>query len=95
MTGRSTAKGLHSGAVAVVSAKAQAAAAGRLIHALSEDELAIFKRGRNAHAKSAPRGSTYEEYHTATAVEALFGYLYLSGKRERLNELFELTMKEE
>ena len=94
MSGQSTAKGLHGGAVAIVSAKAQAAAAERLKKQLSDEELAVFKRGRNAHVNSVPRGSTYEEYHAATAIETLFGYLYLSRRKERLNELFDFIMEE-
>ena len=94
MSGRSTAKGLHGGAVAVVSAKAQAAAAERLMQKLNEEELAIYKRGRNAHVNTVPRSSTYEEYHAATAIETLFGYLYLSGRKDRLNELFDFAVEE-
>jgi len=86
--GASTAKRLHGGAVEFVSARAQAAAAARFLPILSEGELAVFKRGRNAHANSVPRGSTYEEYHTATGLEALFGHLYLSGQVNRLDVLF-------
>jgi ribonuclease-3 family protein len=91
--GTSTAKQLHGGTVAYVSAKAQAEAADRLLPMLSEEELAVFKRGRNAHANTVPRASTYEEYHIATGIEALFGYLYLSEKTERLSELFEIIIK--
>ena len=92
--GASTAKGLHGKAVGFVSAKAQSAAARRILPVLSGEELAVFKRGRNAHVNSVPRGSTFEEYHLATAVEAVFGYLYLSGKTGRLDELFGLIVNE-
>jgi len=91
--GRSTAKGIHGGSVAIVSAKAQAAVAEQIVPALIEEELAVFKRGRNAHVNSVPRGSSYEEYHAATALEALFGYLYLCGKTDRLGELFEIVIE--
>jgi len=87
--GTLTAKKLHNATVAFVSAKAQAAAAPHILPGLSEEEFAVYKRGRNAHVNSVPRGSTYEEYHTATGLEALFGYLYLSGETARLGELFE------
>ena len=90
--GASTAKGLHGGAIALVSAKAQAAAAERILSELNEEELAVYMRGRNAHLSSTPRGSTYEECHSATGVETLFGYLYLGGKTERLNELFKMIV---
>ena len=92
--GASTAKLLHGGTVAFVSAKAQADASERIFPVLSDEELAVFKRGRNAHANSVPRGSTYEEYHIATGMEALFGYLYLSGRLDRLGELFGLIVEE-
>ena len=90
MQGISTAKRLHAGAVALVSAEAQAAAAGRIMPHLSEEELAVFKRGRNAHVNSIPRGSTQSRYHISTGIEALFGYLYLSGQTDRLDKLFEM-----
>ena len=93
--GSYTAKKLHKGTVALVSAKAQAAAAERITPQLSEEERAVFKRGRNAHVNSVPRGSTHEEYHASTGIEALFGHLYLSGKTERLEELFEIIVGRE
>ena len=86
--GTSTARQLHDKAVMFVSAKAQAAAAGKILPILNEEETAIYKRGRNAHVSSVPKASTHEEYHAATGVEALFGYLYLDGQTGRLNELF-------
>lgn len=92
INGTSTAKQLHGGTVAFVSAKAQAEAAERMLPILSEEEKNIYKRGRNAHANTVPRGSTYEEYHIATGVETLFGHLYLSGKSDRLSELFEMVI---
>lgn len=88
-TGRATAKGLHKASVGYVSASAQAQAAEKIIAFLTEEEQAVLRRGRNTRVNSVPRSATHEEYHTSTALEALFGYLYLSGKRERLNELFE------
>jgi len=91
--GASTAKRLHGGTVAFVSAKAQAEAAERILPKLSEEEKAVYKRGRNAHANTVPRASTYEEYHIATGIEALFGHLYLSDKTERLGELFEMIVE--
>jgi len=86
--GISTAKSLHKLAVGRVSAKAQAEAAAFILPLLDDEELAVFKRGRNTHLSSVPHGATYEEYHAATGLEALFGYLYLSGRTSRLNELF-------
>ena len=91
--GTSTARKLHDRAVSFVSAKAQAAAAESIHSILSEEEISVYKRGRNTHVNSIPKASTHEEYHAATGIEALFGYLYLSGKTERLNELFSVIIK--
>ena len=90
--GVSTAKKLHGGTVEFVSAKAQAAATEQILPMLSDEEYAVFKRGRNAYANSVPRASTHEEYHLATAVETLFGFLYLKGDTKRLGELFEMVV---
>ena len=90
--GLSTAKQLHGSSVEYVSAKAQAAAAERIKPDLNEEERAVFKRGRNAYANTVPRSSTHEEYHAATALEALFGHLYLKGELQRLCELFEIIV---
>jgi len=92
-TGTTTAKNLHDRAVSYVSAKAQALAADRILSKLKDEETVIYKRGRNAHLSSIPKGSTIEEYHAATGVETLFGYLYLSGETNRLNELFRIIIE--
>jgi len=91
--GTSTAKRLHGETVSYVSAKAQAAFAQKIVPQLNEEEHAVYKRGRNAHANNVPKGTTFEEYHCATGLETLFGYLYLSGKEERLGELFETIIE--
>ncbi len=79
---------LHSRSVKLVNATAQAKAFKIIEPKLTEDEIAVFKRGRNAHTSTTPRHSTNGEYHTATGLEALFGYLYLKGENNRINELF-------
>jgi ribonuclease-3 family protein len=91
-SGTSTAKSLHKKAVTFVSAKAQAVAAESILPNLDEEELVIYKRGRNTHLNSVPKGATHEEYHAATGLEALFGYLYLGGRIDRLNELFNIVL---
>lgn len=78
---------LHNMAVHQVRAEAQAAAMERLLPLLSEEEEAVYKRGRNAH--TARSGN---DYHKATGLEALFGYLYLSGRIDRMRELFAVAM---
>ncbi len=79
---------LHKLSVAMVNANAQAAAYEVIAPQLTEKELAVFKRGRNFHTTSIPKSSDCGRYHTATGLEALFGYLYLNGETERLNALF-------
>ena len=54
----------------------------------------MFKRGRNANVHSIPQHASRAQYQQATALEALFGWLYLSGRRERINELFNIMMEE-
>ena len=93
-TGTSKAKNLHNRAVTLVSAKAQAIAAERIISELTAEETTIYKRGRNTHLNTIPKGSTHEEYHAATGLEALFGFLYITGKTDRLNELFNIIIEE-
>jgi ribonuclease-3 family protein len=61
---------------------------------LSEEELAYYRRGKNSHVHSVPKGATPAEYAKATGLETLFGALYLAGKTERLNELFHVIMEE-
>lgn len=81
---------LHRLSVKLVNATAQAEAF-RLIEArLSEKEMSVFKRGRNFHTGNTPKNSTGGEYHTATGLETLFGFLYLSGQKERVSELFNI-----
>lgn len=77
----------HSAVVAFVSAPAQARAAADIIPTLSDEEKAVFNRGRNVSHKSIPRGASDEEYRAATGLECLIGWLWLSGAKERADEL--------
>lgn len=90
---------LHKKAIAYVKAGAQAVAAKKMMATLTEDELAAFKRGRNAKSATVPKNADVTDYRYATALEALFGYLYLSGKTELLNkrmeEAYRLTFKQD
>lgn len=92
--GKATGKGLHRATVALVCAPEQARRAERILPELTEEELAVFRRGRNAHVHSIPQNASRGEYQTATALEALFGYLYLLGRRDRINALFVKMMEE-
>ena len=91
--GKLTPGKLHRAALAYVAAPKQAAMTQKLLPLLSEEELRIFKRGRNASPHSLPKAATRQEYQTATALESLFGWLYLQGETERLNCLFETMME--
>lgn len=93
--GKATGKGLHRATVSYVKAPAQARASERLLPLLTEEEKTVFQRGRNAKVNSIPQNASRSDYMRATALEALFGYLYLNGRRDRLNELFALIMEGE
>lgn len=80
---------LHKRAVEQVRCQAQAEGMKKLMPLLTEEEVAVYKRGRNAHTSHTPKNARPGEYHAATGFESLFGYLYLQGRIERLRELFE------
>ena len=81
---------LHRLSVVFVNANAQAEAFKIIEQVLTEKELSEYKHGRNLHTNNVPKQSTVAQYHSATGLEALFGYLHLSGRTDRVNELFEL-----
>lgn len=85
---------LHRESVKFVSAKAQTEAFSKIKDILTEEETAQFKRGRNAKTSHSPKSATDAEYHTATGVEALFGYLYLTEQTDRIKELFKIITQE-
>lgn len=87
-------KNLHRDTVAMVNAPSQAKYADLLLPHLTEEELSYFRRGKNAHTHAAPKAATPQEYAKATGLETLFGALYLSGRTDRLNELFHLIVEE-
>jgi ribonuclease-3 family protein len=81
-------KDMHRAANEAVSAVSQARELTRLLPRLSEEEAAIVRRGRNAHPHhGAPKSASVGEYAEATGLEALLGYLYLTGQSERIREL--------
>ncbi len=80
---------LHKTTVSYVCASAQSKAVGIIESDLSEDEMAIYKRGRNANGNHIPKNANPADYRRATGLEALFGYLHLTGQNERVSELFE------
>ena len=86
--GKATGKGLHRAAVALVCAPRQAELAEKILPLLTQEEQDVFRRGRNANVHSIPAHASRAQYQQATALEALLGYLYLQGRRDRVNELF-------
>ena len=81
---------LHKLSVEYVKAAAQAKAFRIIEPFLTEEEISVFKRGRNFHTSTTPKSATNKEYHTATGLEALFGYLYLDKRQDRINQLFDI-----
>lgn len=93
--GKATGKELHRATIALVCAQKQAELAQRVLPQLTEEELAIYKRGRNANVHAMPRSATPAQYHAATGLECLMGWLYLRGDKERAEQLFRAMMEEE
>ncbi|MER2081185.1 MAG: ribonuclease III domain-containing protein [Ruminococcus sp.] len=79
--------------VALVKCESQAKFIARLLPLLSEREEAVYRRGRNAAPKCTPKHGSVADYHNATGLEALFGYLFLNGEQERTRELFRIIIE--
>ena len=93
--GKATGKELHRATIALVCAQKQAELAQRILPQLTEEELAVYKRGRNANVHAMPRSATPAQYHAATGLECLMGWLYLRGDKQRAEQLFRAMMEEE
>ena len=91
--GEKTVDKLHRDTINMVKATSQAAFADKMLPMLTEEELAYYRRGKNSHVHAVPKSATPAQYAKATGVEALFGYLFLSGQKERANEIFNLVME--
>lgn len=92
--GHTNVKELHKLTVAFVNAPAQASAAEKLMPFLTEEEAGVFKRGRNTKVNSVPHNADISQYHAATGLEALFGWLFLQGKQERIEDLFSVIVED-
>ena len=92
--GGKTVDKLHRDTITMVKATSQAKFVDKLLPLLTEEELAYYRRGKNSHVHAVPKSATPQEYAKATGLEALFGALYLMGRTERLNELFQIVMEE-
>ena len=90
--GGKTVDKLHRETIHMVKATSQARFVEKLLPHLDEEELAYYRRGKNSHVHAVPKSATPQEYAKATGLEALFGALYLMGRTERLNELFQIVM---
>ncbi len=84
---------LHSAKIKLVCAEFQSSVYDITAENLTEKELAVLKRGRNATGNTVPKHADAADYRRATAVECLFGYLFLLGRYDRINELFTLIME--
>ena len=91
--GETTVDRLHRDTINLVKATAQAKFVDKLVPMLTEEEMAYYRRGKNAHVHAVPKSATPAEYAKATGLEALFGALYLAGRTERINELFKAVME--
>ena len=92
--GNKTVAQLHGDTIRMVKATYQAKFVEKMLPHLTEEEMAYYRRGKNAHPHAVPKSATPAEYAKATGLEALFGYLFLSGQKERANEIFQIVMKE-
>jgi len=93
--GETTGTQLHQDTTKLVNAGSQSEAANLLLPILSEEELSFYRRGRNADVRHIPKNATHAQYSRATGLECLFGALYLLGRRERINELFQIIAEEQ
>ena len=84
---------LNRDTVELVKAPTQAKFADKILPVLSEEESGYYRRGKNSHTHAAPKSASPKEYAKATGLEALFGALYLLGRTDRLNELFQIMMR--
>ena len=90
---KATGKGLHRATVGLVCAAKQAELSEKLLPLLTEEEQGVIRRGRNANVHTIPHSADRATYQKATALEALLGWLYLRGEKERINELFAVMME--
>ena len=91
--GNKTVAQLHKQTITMVKATYQAAFVDKMLPLLNEEEMTHYRRGKNSHVHAVPKSATPAQYAKATGVETLFGYLFLSGQKERANEIFNLVME--
>ena len=89
--GLSSSAKLNKAALEFVTAAKQAEAMKNILPLLTEEEIDVFHRGRNMGHSNTPKSATMAEYRSATGMEALFGWLYLAKRQDRINELFRIA----
>ena len=92
--GNKTVDQLHKQTITMVKATYQAAFVDKMLPLLNEEEMTHYRRGKNSHVHAVPKSATPAQYAKATGLEAMFGYLFLSGQKDRANEIFNLVMQE-
>ena len=92
--GNKTVAHLHKQTITMVKATYQAAFVDKMLPLLNEEEMTYYRRGKNSHVHAVPKSATPAQYAKATGLEAMFGYLFLSGQKDRANEIFNLVMQE-
>ena len=92
--GNKTVAQLHKQTISMVKATYQAAFVDKMLPLLTEEEMTYYRRGKNSHVHAVPKSATPAQYAKATVLEAMFGYLFLSGQKNRANEIFNLVMQE-
>ncbi|MBQ3885533.1 MAG: ribonuclease III [Ruminococcus sp.] len=85
---------LHSEKIKLVCAEFQSKVYDLIMDSLTEHEVAVLKRGRNATGNTVPKHAEAIEYRRATAIESLFGYLYITGQTDRIMELFAIIIND-
>lgn len=83
---------IHKAAAELVKAQTQANMIKSIMDELTEEEVAVYKRGRNAKAVTRAKNASMGDYRTATGFEALMGYLYLTGNSERMMKLIKMSL---
>ena len=92
--GNKTVAQLHKQTITMVKATYQAAFVDKMLPLLNEEEMTHYRRGKNSHVHAVPKSATPAQYAKATGLEAMFGYLFRSGQKDRANEIFNLVMQE-
>ena len=92
--GKATGRDLHRATIALVCAPAQAERVQKILPLLTDEEQAVYRHGRNANVHTMSRSATPAQYHAATGLECLMGYLYLKGDKTRAEQLFRAMMEE-